>query len=398
MTRLFVRFVAALLLVVTGAFAAFVWWVHVADERYYKNNFFQQVTEFAAQVAKERSSDAPDDTAEDYPATQLPPAALSDWLELDRSSAAVVLKLPNSDDYLGFVSDPEAAARIESTGLKYLGVAAIWTMIVILVASWYLAYAFYRKLRRQESVIRRIADGDLSARGNAHSKDALGQLGVKIDSMADRIETLVQSHKELLREVSHELRTPLSRMRFCIEMMRGDACPQSSNLRLEQLDTDLVQMNQLIDELLTLQRLDAQTVPLKTEPVPIEDFVLFVVDAFENTFRAQRQCRAHVIDQRDLRALAEIPANLQLVQRAVENLTINAIRHADKAVRMVILNRTNFLILRIMDDGGGIPDVDRDRIFEPFQAASNGEVSGAGLGLPIARRIAEGASWDPFAA
>ena len=127
---------------------------------------------------------------------RLEPNEVQQWLGEHNDRNAVVVQIPGSQT-LGFLRDPGDLRNIASLSLQYLLAAVGTSFLVVIVASWCLAFPFYRRLKQQEEIIEKIADGDLSVRGGLKSRDALGRLSHRVDAMADRIQGLVVSHQQL---------------------------------------------------------------------------------------------------------------------------------------------------------------------------------------------------------
>ena len=386
MTRLFFRFLIAILLVVLCSFFFLIWWVQNAEDRHYKTNFFRQVTEFTERLDEDLSTGT--DLRAVHGASRLESAQLEHWLRQDSGHTAVVVRLPNSE-LVGFVPDAIEAAKIANLGMRYLIAAALGTLGMVVAVSWCLAFPFYCKLKRQENTIARIADGDLNARSGDSGHDAIGRLSRRVDGMADRIQTLVQSHQNVLREVSHEMRTPLSRMKFAIELAKSADATMEFAMRLSDLEDDVEEMESLLEELFTFLRLDAGTPTIAMSPVSIGQLVGSLSDLVEKLEHSDSTIRfVRVIDLQESRFHRSLAANCHYLQRAVGNLLRNAARHATSVVHCTMRSTEEDVIIQVSDDGKGIPTSEVSRIFEPFQRGSSSD-RGVGLGLSISKQIVQ---------
>ena len=139
------------------------------------------------------------------------------------------------------------------TGRPLLGLLILLSAIALGVAA--VAYPFVRRLTRRierlQQGVEQIGSGDLSARVSVQGRDEVAALATSFNSAAEKIETLVGSHKLLLANASHELRTPLSRIRLGIELLKSD-----DSTRKAALEQDISELDALIDEILLMSRLD----------------------------------------------------------------------------------------------------------------------------------------------
>ena len=264
-------------------------------------------------------------------------------------------------------------------------------VLTILLAGIARALPLARRLRRLERTTERIAAGDLSARTQLHSKDAVGSLAQSFDLMAERVEGLLASQRELLQAVSHELRTPASRLRFGLEMLGQEADGRARETRLEALVEDLDELDRLVAELLLYTRISAQTSPADAaaQRVPVEP-----LPVLRELAGRLGELRPEIEFELPARA-PQLNTDPRLFERALSNLLSNALRHAERRVVVSIdgvgKREANALLqIAIEDDGPGIAEADRERVFEPFtrlDESRSRSSGGVGLGLAIVRRI-----------
>jgi len=255
------------------------------------------------------------------------------------------------------------------------GVSALVLVLgSIAVAVGVAAYPFVRRLtgriERLQRAVERIGGGDLTTRAEIEGRDEIASLAQSFNGSGDRIETLVETHRVLLANASHELRTPLSRIRVGLEMFRetGDA------ERLADIENDIGQLDTLIDEILTLSRLD--TAPVDTEA----DIDLLGLVAEE--------CAHFGVEVEGEPAL--IHGNRELLRRLVRNLVTNAQRHGEPPVEVQVTSQGQEATLIVRDAGPGIPLQDREKVFERFYRGRGKQgTEGYGLGLPLVHQIAE---------
>lgn len=262
---------------------------------------------------------------------------------------------------------------------------AVAVLSIITIAAYFIIHPLERKLKKMELAVRNIRGGDLSARAQVQGSDEVSQLAHAFNGMAEHIQRLIDSQREMTRAVSHELRTPVARLRFGMEMLADTDDGEERHERLRLLDQDVDQLNLLIDEILTYAKLEQGTLSLKFEPVPLKGLLERVG---QETRGLNTPHRIDVVAEQD-EALAE--AEERYLHRILQNLAGNAVRYARSTVRLSGGVKGNSAWVRVEDDGPGIPEKDRERIFEPFARLDDSRTrasGGYGLGLSIVQRIA----------
>lgn len=267
--------------------------------------------------------------------------------------------------------------------LKYILLSILAIMIALVVFFW------IRPLWRGLAQLRTTADafgrGDFAARTRIAPRAALGQFAHTFNAMADRIQQLITSHKELTNAVSHELRTPLARLRFGMEMLQNAPDKNTRVRHLAGMNGDIDELEGLIAELLTYARFDHATPELKLERQYLSAWLNETVN---RTGSGDRHITVHVQPVADDVCTDFEP---RLMARALGNILQNAQRYATQRIEVRIEASADRCCIIIDDDGPGIPAVDRARIFEPFtrlDTSRNRDSGGYGLGLAIAQRIA----------
>lgn len=239
----------------------------------------------------------------------------------------------------------------------------------------------WRGLQQLEQTARRVGDGDLSSRTGLPANSSLARVGRTFDQMAEQLQAMLASRKQLTDAIAHELRTPLVRLRYRLAMLE----PQPGEADRQGLERDLGALDALIEEMLTYAKLDRPELPLQCSKLELGNWA-----------------RAHLPDWQALRP--EIPLELdppagplpwhgdaRLLERALENLIGNALRHAASRVSLQLERQQEHYRLVVGDDGPGIDPALAGQIFEPFvrlDQSRDRRTGGAGLGLAIVRSIA----------
>ncbi|PQA47691.1 ATP-binding protein [Amnimonas aquatica] len=267
--------------------------------------------------------------------------------------------------------------------IQGLVLAAVLSLLLITLGAYAIIHVFEAKLQAVSVTVKRLREGDLSARAVVSGQDEISRLADTLNQMAGHVKRLIDTQRELTQAVSHELRTPLARLRFGMEMMAGAPDEEDRMHQLDLLDEDISQLNQLIDEILTYANLE--------QGRPRLDYEL--VDVFELMARIQRETDAL---RKPIRFIAQAERGFvvesvpRYLHRVVQNLVGNALRYADGEVRATVRRDGEWAVLTVEDDGPGIPEESRERIFEPFTRLDDSRTrstGGYGLGLSIVSRI-----------
>jgi two-component system sensor histidine kinase KdpD len=186
----------------------------------------------------------------------------------------------------------------------------------------------------------------------------------------------------ILRAVSHDLRTPLSSIKAAATSLLEQDVEWSTDDRrdfLRTIDEEADRLNRLVGNLLDMSRLEAGAVQAQVQPVALEEVVPLAVAGLGGRER---------LDLIVPETLPQVLADPALLERALANLAVNALRYspADRLVRVEAGAVGGNIDLRVIDSGPGVPVAQRESIFEPFQRlGDNGADSGVGLGLAVAR-------------
>jgi signal transduction histidine kinase len=228
------------------------------------------------------------------------------------------------------------------------------------------------RLERLQAGVESLGAGELSARVKVEGRDEVARLAASFNRAAGRIEELVGAHKTLLANASHELRTPLARIRMAVELIKENADPK----RKAELERDVAELDALIDEILLVSRLDAVK-----EREADEEIDLLALAAEECTHYEN----AHLDGE-----LVAVRGDPRLLRRMIRNLLENAKRHGTPPIAVRVSRTADGAEIAVCDDGPGVPDAERERVFDRFYRHNTGakEITGTGLGLALVRQIA----------
>jgi two-component system, OmpR family, sensor kinase len=219
----------------------------------------------------------------------------------------------------------------------------------------------------------------------ANPADELGQLAVTLNALLERLEQSFDSQRRFMADASHELRTPVAILQgeLDVTLSRDDRDAREYRDSLEIMRKSVQRLTRIVRDLFLLARGDAGQYPMRNERFYLDEVVAQTVQGFR-TLAAERGVAIAEEHEADL----VMRGDEDLVERLVGNLVENAIRHVPPGGRVLVRSSAagGELRVEVHDSGSGIAPELRERIFERFFGADGG---GAGLGLPIARWIAE---------
>lgn len=273
-----------------------------------------------------------------------------------------------------------------------LRVIAVIAVIASLLLTQLVAQGLAAPVTEMTAAARAMARGDYERRVHAGRRDELGDLARAFNRMAADLHTADLHRRELIANVSHELRTPIAGLRALLENVAdGVAEPDERTMKTALRQTE--RLGRLVEQLLDLSRLENGVVPLRSHDFRVQTYlstVLSDTDWAVGHGRSRRDVRLHLdVKPENLTARAD-PERLDQV---VTNLVENAVKHSPPGGRVTVRARPGALpgglVLEVRDQGSGISEEQRARVFERFGQATGPEEKprdgGTGLGLAIAR-------------
>ncbi|MCK0155175.1 ATP-binding protein [Alcanivorax sp. S6407] len=270
--------------------------------------------------------------------------------------------------------------------IELLLVAGVLSLLAVALATYLQVSPLQRRLKQLDRAVSQLGSGDLGAYANIEGSDAIGQVAATFNGMTAHIRRLIESQREMTRAVSHELRTPVARLRFGLEMLADIESADLRREKLNALDHDIEQLDQLIDEILTYARLEQGTPNIEFKPVNVTDLCDQLRDEMETIRGVTR-----ISVESDAAAL-EVEAEERYLHRVLQNLVTNALRYAASSIVMRIDTDADRVVIHVDDDGPGIPEHERERVFKPFARLDKSRhraSGGYGLGLSIVKRIVD---------
>jgi len=216
----------------------------------------------------------------------------------------------------------------------------------------------------------------------AEQTTELTALARNLDDMAARLSGVLRSQKELIAALSHEMRTPLARLRFALAVV-ADKSDAKLEDRLRAMTDDVQEIDDLVAAMLNYARLDHPDTEMHWQDVPAAAWLSKIVEkSRSDSIRIETD-------------LADAPDTVRmdprLMELALSNLLVNAGKYAMREARCSLAQRDGHYLMTVEDDGGGVPDGEREKVFKAFTRiddSRNRDTGGYGLGLAVVARVA----------
>ena len=279
----------------------------------------------------------------------------------------------------------EQIQRATATSSVLLGIGVPIGLALVAIAVWLAVGRALRPVESMRGEAQAITAEHLNRRlAVPDGEDEIPRLARTLNEMLDRIDAANRLQRQFVSDASHELRSPLTTLRQLAEVARD----YPDRMRQDQLARDVLaeegRMEELVSALLTLARVDDGASP-EAAPVDLDDLVLAQV-------RRRRREEGPRIDVSGVSA-GQVVGDAVLLGQVVANLLTNALRHARERVSVSLQEHDGKVVLAVDDDGDGIPETDRERVFERFvrlDEARARDGGGSGLGLAIVRKVVVG--------
>jgi len=265
-----------------------------------------------------------------------------------------------------------------------LGLAGIGVIIALML------FPLYRFISKPLGELRKtaqvIASGDLSARASVKSSDEIGELAKAFNVMADNVENMVNSTRELTANISHELRSPLARIRIAEELLEGKLDEKQTALRyIESIKEETDEIDRLIGNILRLSRLD-----MNAAKEPRTEFDLAeLLSGLISRWRASFEHSGISLEYMAQESPVNITGQPLEISSAIDNLIANALKFtsANGIASIMLTKNDKKASISIRNTCEEVSNKDLDKIFEPFYRIKGSGSTGTGLGLTIARKI-----------
>jgi len=305
-----------------------------------------------------------------------------------------MMRLPSANGkvYVLETQLPWGPRQIHHTVFEF----ALHWLVVLLVSSaicYLLTLRLTRPILRLGEASRQISEGNLQARvppAVEARRDEFGDLARDFNTMAERIEDLLSSHRQLISDVSHELRSPLTRIQLAVDLVRKRG---GDDPALSRVQADVERLEHLIARLLTVARVEAGAAAAKWERFDVNG-LLAEIAADAQLEARQRECTVVFSEA----GACIVMGDEHLLRSALENVVRNAVYYTSPGTEILITLTPGaaaaggMMVLEVSDHGPGVPESELLSIFRPFYRVGNArdqQSGGAGLGLAIASRVVQ---------
>jgi signal transduction histidine kinase len=293
----------------------------------------------------------------------------------------ILEKLEDADQVVAFKYVSGVSAR---TPLEWALVIVFYAAIALVVMLW--LWPLRRDLRQLERSTSEFGDRNWRFESHIGPRSQVYSVAQAFRRMAARIDGLIASHKDMSNAMSHEIKTPLARMRFEIEMARTAQNQNKLGEHLDNLDRDVVELNSFVTATLDYAILERAEVSLNIAEHDFTHILPAVAESVRRAALTDIDIAAHVAAD-----ATRVKCDAHLLETVVRNLLHNAVRYARSRVELSFATFAGEHVLRVDDDGPGVPREDRERVFESFVQLEgrSGPKKGFGLGLAIVKRAIE---------
>ncbi|MCF5668595.1 ATP-binding protein [Pseudomonas marginalis] len=301
-------------------------------------------------------------------------------------------KLVVRGDFMEFIANIDGGPQLLNIKLpeepKWLYLWAYCLLgLSLAIVLYFWVRPHWRDLEHIRLAAQRFGDNDLGSRILLPRRSTVRELAGHFNQMAERIESLIANQRELTNAVSHELRTPIARLSFELDQLKQQTDPCQRSELIADMYADLGELEEMVSELLTYASLERGATQVTRERIEAHSWLDSVIGSVALEAEAAgiqlslRTCEVDVI-QIEPRFMA----------RAVINLLRNAVRYAERRVEVSLVRFGSGYEVRVCDDGPGVPEEGRSKIFQPFtrlDASRDRRTGGFGLGLALVQRVSQ---------
>ncbi len=302
-----------------------------------------------------------------------------------REGFGTLYLIPKSSSELSFES---FQLLFNSIGRYFL-----WGGMIAILIALILTYFFSRRIlspvRALTQATNRLGSGDFSQRVDVKGNTELDHLGKTFNTMADNLGRAEELRKNMVADIAHELRNPLANIKGYLEAAQ-DGLIETNEDTIRKLDEEAILLTRLVDDLQELSLAEAGELKLNIEPSDIKKIIVSTVQIMQTKASQKGVSLGFTLSDN----LPEINIDTQRVSQVLHNLIENAITATPSGGTIAISaqQREDYIEIRVIDNGEGIPARDLDKIFERLYRVDKSRAratGGSGLGLTIAKRLIE---------
>ena len=272
--------------------------------------------------------------------------------------------------------------------LYYRSLTNIIPALLLAIGMLIWLYLFRKELNIVKKAAKQLGQGDFSTRTSLSKSSTLYPVADSFNDMAERIQGLIEGHRDLTNAVSHELKTPLSRLHFALEMQKESETKDERDQYTKQIESNINALENLVDELLSYTRMQRQQ-QINLQTHPLKQWLEQEISQF-----AEYHPNIEIIQE--INGQKEIVFDHHLLSRALNNLLGNATQYCDKKIPIIKISAKQMgeqMTISIEDNGIGINKKDCEKVFQPFtqldksRTRQDNQLGGYGMGLAIVKSI-----------
>lgn len=285
-------------------------------------------------------------------------------------------------------SENEELGGLALTSFLWAGVLA---SIIAVAAGAILANAVQSRMQAIAATMAKVGRGDLAARiPQRRNGDDVDLLAGQVNTALERLSTLVEGMRQVSVDIAHDLKTPLNRLAIVVETAQELAAKGKDNSdELGEAQQEIGHINATFEALLRIAQLESGSRRERFEPVPLMQVLEVLAEAYADVAEESGQSLSLVnVSSSD----GVIVGDRDLLTQLFANLIENAIRHAGVGSRVVLTidRRDDLVVIGVGDDGPGIPEAERDKVFRRlYRLGKSRTTPGSGLGLSLVKAIAD---------
>ena len=276
------------------------------------------------------------------------------------------------------------ALRTAQTAAKVLAAILLAVLLLVIFFTWRLTARTLQPVEDMRRTAESISASNLSARIPVPEQDEdLSRLAVTLNDLLARVESSMMEQRRFVSDASHELKSPIAAMGIMLETMRMHPDAVDNEQAIQDLTTENNRLQSIVGDLLMLARADENRLEVNAKPLDMMDLLSDEV--------ASLRARSSVdVDASGVEPVV-CEGDAALLSHALRNVLDNAARYARSTIKLSCRQEENCIRITVSDDGPGLELADRERVFDRFArlGADKNDSSGTGLGLPVARGIAE---------
>ena len=302
-----------------------------------------------------------------------------------RASSPVLYQNQIIGSVYAYEYDTEQAALLQGLQENLLRLSAV-IAVMVLVLSMVLSRALTRKIGRLLTAIRQVREGAYSHRAEIPGRDEIAQIGQEFNSLTDRLQKTENARRRFVSDASHELKTPLAAIRLLTDsiLQTEDIDAATTREFVADIGQEAERLSRITEDLLRLTRLDSGVLdpPVRVDALPVLEQVMRMMTLVAQERKAELTY--------DAAGECTVLATRDEIHQVIYNLTDNAVKYSGTGgiVQVSLRREGDWVVLKVADNGPGIPEEDINRVFERFYRVDKGrsrKMGGTGLGLAIVK-------------